>query len=128
MKSGIASSRERERGTEVPRKRLSFHRSEAWRRLRKACIRRDEFRCMRCRKRFPYGTRLSPHHIIPRPEGGDYLENLASLCDVCHDIVEGEGFRTRFEIVHGVPKSEMEPTVKREFLPAEEVHDWQEIE
>lgn len=113
----------------MPRKRLPFYQSRAWKRLRKACIKRDRFLCIRCHKHFPYGTELTAHHVVSRGDGGgNYIENLVSLCTSCHDLVEGEGFKTKFEIVHSVPKSEMEPTVIREFLPAEEARDWREID
>lgn len=55
-------------------------------------IDRDGNKCCRCGC---VGSRryLSAHHIIPREEGGgDHLENLITLCDPCHDIVEKVGY------------------------------------
>ena len=50
---------------------------------------RDANRCQICADgpQVPYG-RLEVHHIVPRSEGGrDELENLATLCDLCHATV-----------------------------------------
>lgn len=67
-----------------------------WRRLRLACLRRDGYKCRRCRKK---GKGYQAHHIIPRDEGGgDYLGNLVTLCTKCHDEVEILRLRTLPEI------------------------------
>jgi len=45
--------------------------------------------CFRCQKR----TIESVHHIIPKGFGGENnIENLITLCNECHDIVEEETY------------------------------------
>lgn len=53
-----------------------------WRALRLAVFERDGWRCALCRERKP----LQAHHILPRSAGGkNVVENLASLCNDCHE-------------------------------------------
>ena len=50
---------------------------------------RDRDQCQVCGEvpPVPYG-RLEVHHIVPRAEGGrDKLENLVTLCDLCHAVL-----------------------------------------
>lgn len=50
---------------------------------------RDKEQCQICGEVLPvpYG-RLEVHHIVPRSKGGsDELENLVTLCDLCHAVV-----------------------------------------
>lgn len=50
---------------------------------------RDEQQCQICRTGLPvpFG-RLEVHHIIFRSQGGsDNMENLVTLCDLCHAII-----------------------------------------
>ena len=43
---------------------------------------------------------MQAHHITPRGEGGaDDIENLITLCNSCHDIVEVAGYRIRADII-----------------------------
>lgn len=89
-----------------------------WKRLCRECFKRDGFRCFRCRTSRTY-TRLTAHHIIPRSEGGgDYLENLITLCPECHDEVEISGFRTLAEIgcAEFLPIQEKKLKQKRKFI------------
>lgn len=49
---------------------------------------RDKYQCQICGDTFtsPY-TQLQVHHIVPRSEGGtNDLDNLVTLCDLCHAI------------------------------------------
>lgn len=54
---------------------------------------RDGHRCVRCGRhmhnsRVPFHT----HHIIPRAKGGTHaLENLVTLCEICHSKEPGSG-------------------------------------
>ena len=60
-----------------------------WEQLRQECFERDRFTCQRCEQKHKRGKPLSAHHIIPRIEGGeDFLENLITLFNPCHDFVE----------------------------------------
>ena len=60
-----------------------------WRKLRARTLHRDHNKCIRCQKHFKHGRGLSAHHILPRDKGGeDYIGNLVSLCQQCHDYVE----------------------------------------
>ena len=44
--------------------------------------------CEKCGRYRPFG--LAPHHIIPRSHGGpNTMENLISLCQICHDAIRG---------------------------------------
>lgn len=56
-----------------------------WDVLREAILIRDRHKCRVChRKDF-----LSVHHKIPREDGGsDAPENLETLCDACHNLME----------------------------------------
>jgi len=49
--------------------------------LSQACFLRDKFRCRHCRSR----NGLQPHHVIYKShQGPDALNNLLTLCAVCH--------------------------------------------
>lgn len=51
--------------------------------LRLACLIRDDFQCCICRGK---NKKLEAHHIVPRSDGGkDTINNLATLCDTCHN-------------------------------------------
>ena len=63
---------------------------EAYRRLVNTIYERDGWRCLKCRLRHA----LTPHHVIPRSQGGDdAADNLATLCVSCHDGMNGGGWR-----------------------------------
>lgn len=73
---------------DAERNARSFYTSKTWRRLRRACIRRDG-RCLvpGCNSR----ERLTAHHRVPREQGGpDSLENLRTLCASCHSRYEAD--------------------------------------
>lgn len=66
-------------------------------------FRRDEFSCQACfRTRYKLsqvGLFLTAHHVIPRIERGlDIMDNLLTLCNECHDVIEETKFRTKPEI------------------------------
>ena len=66
------------------KQRDPFYASTAWKRIRKAALIRDLYLCQRCRRR-PANT---VHHIQPReehPELSLVLENLQSVCAICHN-------------------------------------------
>ena len=55
-------------------------------------MQRDRFRCVLCTERFKK-TELSVHHILARRFGGqDHAENLVTMCNPCHDMVEAQDF------------------------------------
>ena len=66
-----------------------------WDERRKAVKQRDQYRCTQCG--WPDGSKrrarnLHVHHAVPLLKGGDNsLENLATLCHVCHRKAEGPG-------------------------------------
>jgi len=55
--------------------------------LRLEVLKRDNHACQIC---FAINKKLQVHHIIPRRFSGsrDVLDNLVSVCHVCHEIVE----------------------------------------
>lgn len=65
-----------------------FYKSSKWKSKRERILRRDEYRCMECKR---YGKSVSAatvHHIIPlerRPDLKLASDNLLSLCNKCHD-------------------------------------------
>ena len=54
--------------------------------VRRKVYARDGFRCALCDS-----TRyIQIHHVIPRGQGGsDFVENLITLCSVCHGQAHG---------------------------------------
>lgn len=55
-----------------------------WKAARRKCIERDGHRCRKCRS----STGLEAHHIVERANGGaDDLDNLVTLCSLCHDEI-----------------------------------------
>lgn len=67
----------------------TFYQTAKWRKLRCQTRRRDQNQCQICGDRpgDPY-CELQVHHRVPRSQGGpDTLENLITLCDLCHAVV-----------------------------------------
>ena len=63
-----------------------------WEEIRLSILRRDHNRCIVCEST-ALEERLSIHHIIARCKGGSHDENnLATLCNFCHDSIESKGF------------------------------------
>ncbi len=64
---------------------LEFNRNNTWRFVRKDVLRRDNYRCSICRKRFRKNE-LDIDHIIPVRMSGDLFDkdNLRTLCKECH--------------------------------------------
>jgi 5-methylcytosine-specific restriction endonuclease McrA len=60
----------------------------SWSTQRRRARRRDNDRCQLCGDRpGSLHCKLEVHHVIPRAEGGDdALENVITLCDLCHAI------------------------------------------
>ncbi len=51
--------------------------------------RRDNFRCVECGLEEDENTALIFHHLLPRCMGGkDTLENLVTVCRLCHGKIE----------------------------------------
>lgn len=62
--------------------------------VRCAVLQRDEYRCRQCGWRYEDRNpsdprcRLEPHHVTHHAKGGENtVENLITLCNVCHDVV-----------------------------------------
>jgi 5-methylcytosine-specific restriction endonuclease McrA len=63
----------------------SFYRSTEWKKLRAACLYRDDYTCTKCNKRPEGKSGLHVDHIVSRSKGGrDTLGNLQVLCVSCH--------------------------------------------
>lgn len=68
--------------------------SDNWSTIRKKALQRDDYSCQRCgAKGGEEGNQeLHVHHILPKAEGGsNQLENLTTLCRVCHDEIHSGG-------------------------------------
>lgn len=61
-----------------------------WRKISRERFKIDGYKCMRCKTHHNWGRGLTAHHILARRDGGkDFIDNLISLCNKCHDEVEG---------------------------------------
>lgn len=89
-----------------------FYASAAWRRVRRAVLMRDNYMCVRCMQALREGTGGRPraatlvHHIVPyqdAPERGLELDNLESLCDVCHNRIHAALDRKRVRLQADAP-------------------------
>ena len=63
----------------------------------------DHYQCQICGdwhgKIYPTGVTVNveAHHIIPKSEGGkDKLDNLITLCDLCHAVVTPQKWKEYF--------------------------------
>jgi len=90
---------------------------------RSKVLKRDNYVCQSCRKRYKAGL-LSIHHIIPRTEGGtNKMGNLITLCHHCHDLIElaEPPIRTKQEILyHAKALEDIELTERQLALQAED--------
>jgi len=56
-----------------------------WRKLRLVVIKRDDYKCSNCGS----SANLCVHHIVPVRIGGkDTLDNLVTVCNICHPTIE----------------------------------------
>lgn len=76
-----------------------FYLSGAWKRARLQALERDCYLCQECLRQMRAGRVLRPrhatmvHHIKPRsayPELALSLDNLESLCNICHERMTPE--------------------------------------
>jgi 5-methylcytosine-specific restriction protein A len=67
-----------------------FNRNNSWYFVRKDVLRRDNYRCSICKKRFRKAE-LDVDHIIPVRMGGNFFlkANLRTLCKECHKAKSG---------------------------------------
>jgi 5-methylcytosine-specific restriction endonuclease McrA len=73
-----------------PKPRMAERRKASWLRARAAALQRDGHTCRRCGASMRTAP-LHVHHVLPRSEGGlTVLDNLLTLCEQCHPIVERE--------------------------------------
>jgi 5-methylcytosine-specific restriction endonuclease McrA len=73
-----------------PKPAMAERRKAFWLRARAATLQRDGHTCQRCGATMRT-ARLHVHHVVPRSQGGiTALENLLTLCERCHPIVEHE--------------------------------------
>jgi 5-methylcytosine-specific restriction endonuclease McrA len=69
-----------------------------------ACFERDGWRCVLCKSR----RHLTPHHIQPRSAlGPDTLENLVTLCVICHKAMDGGGWKRAYAVLSAIAKGEV---------------------
>ncbi|MGM5488764.1 MAG: HNH endonuclease [Nanobdellota archaeon] len=66
---------------------LQFNRNNTWRFVRRDVLRRDNYRCSICKRRFPK-RQLDIDHIIPVRMSGALFDkaNLRTLCKECHRL------------------------------------------
>ena len=56
-----------------------------WKRRRARCLERDMYRCRLCDAEGSKDFPLLVHHVIPVPADGNHsLQNLLTVCEVCH--------------------------------------------
>jgi 5-methylcytosine-specific restriction endonuclease McrA len=71
--------------------RPDYRYPEHWNKLRFYIFKRDGYKCQKCGSKL----HLQCHHIIPIYMGGSHHpNNLVTLCDICHGIVE-KSIRTK---------------------------------
>lgn len=71
-----------------------YYLSREWRALRRQVLKRDGYQCRVFSCTVGGAANLTVHHIIPRADGGgDYKENLITLCPRHHDEIEVAGVR-----------------------------------
>jgi 5-methylcytosine-specific restriction endonuclease McrA len=71
-----------------------YWKSNAWKQLRAAALRRDDYRCGDCKRqrgdedpRLKRGrTQLEVHHVTYDRYGSERLEDLQTLCAACHSV------------------------------------------
>lgn len=109
----------------------AYYETPEWKKLRRACMKHDKYRCQRCKVHFPYGRNLTAHHIVPlREDGKSSLRNLVSLCEKCHNFVEINNIRSLYRIKNSafVEDQTVLITIEREQIIAEQVEDWNDID
>lgn len=70
-----------------------FHNSPKWRNKRAAILKRDQYRCVECRKYGRITEATIVHHIKPYEEYPELAfdnDNLESLCLPCHNTKHPE--------------------------------------
>ena len=76
-----------------------FYHTTAWKKARAAALLRDHYLCVPCLEAYKRGEARKPrqattvHHIIPRTERPDLsldLDNLQSICALCHNQMHPE--------------------------------------
>jgi len=76
----------------------TFYHTAIWRKLSRQAKERDKHQCQICGDRpgDPY-CQLHVHHRVPRSQGGpNTVENLITLCDLCHAVVTKRWHRPWF--------------------------------
>lgn len=76
--------------TERPSNRTNEEYPPNWDKLRRQAYQNDDYRCRNCRVGGgKHGEiELHAHHIVPRSKrGNDTIDNLATLCSSCHNLV-----------------------------------------
>ncbi len=69
------------------------YRSAKWKRIRRKALRRDGFKCCRCRRYGKSVEATTVHHkktVETHPELAYDLDNLESLCTACHNKAHPE--------------------------------------
>src|SRR5438270_11527114 len=94
---------------------MNYYSTSEWKQLSRQTKRRDCRQCQICsdREGDPF-TVLNAHHIVPPSQGGlDVLENLITLCDLCHAVVTPRWEKPWFGQVKD--RSNL-PAVRQEYL------------
>ena len=80
---------------------LDYMNSPIWKELRDTVIERDDFRCTKC----GHKENLQAHHLTYARLFDEKLEDLVTLCKLCHEEAHGvrkPGQRIYIEIAKGV--------------------------
>lgn len=71
--------------------------SKNWFNIRRAVLRRDNFRCSECGE--TNIKKLTVHHIVPlKFSGNNNFDNLITLCKSCHSSIEAKFFKIVREV------------------------------
>jgi 5-methylcytosine-specific restriction endonuclease McrA len=91
-------------GTNFKQKRVKLT-PEEYEKLKKAVMVRDGYRCRLCLSML----NLSVDHIVKRSQGGgDTMENLRTLCWICHNKVDNEAGSPKSKKLSCVPEASTE--------------------
>lgn len=74
---------------------VQHYRGGDWEKMRQKVLQRDGYRCRGCYRTEAQGAKLSINHIMAYAYGGkNTMENLITLCEICHPTLEIYGAKS----------------------------------